>query len=361
VALAPAEDEAPLVRATVVKASDFGPESLQGQRVVVLANIDRLTPGTSAAIESFLANAGSVWVAPGGRTDADFWNEQFSRNGNGWLPARLGDFKGDLVRREPVAHPLPRSFSGPVMTLLGQDNDPPLSSAKLFGFWVLEPSTHEPAAAVMARLDTGDPWLVEHPYRRGRVAMIAGPIDAEGGTLAVNPDFVPWVHELVFHLADTGSNSRVVRLGEPIALALDLPPTADVSSLPVTTPSGAIARAIVTHSAGVARLRFDDTSEPGVYRIDLPDRPGSRAYAVVSGDSREDDLAPLEPAEAEHLAQGWPMVFEAQPDQLSGRLFAAGSRGRQEVWRALVLAALAGLCLEVWLTRQVVRGREAPP
>jgi len=34
------------------------------------------------------------------------------------------------------------------------------------------------------------------------------------------------------------------------------------------------------------------------------------------------------------------------------------ARGRQHpIWRGLVLAALAGLCLEVWLTRRLVRGR----
>ena len=48
-------------------------------------------------------------------------------------------------------------------------------------------------ASVRARLDTGDPWAVERPHGSGRVLVLATPLDAEGGTLPVNPDYVPLV------------------------------------------------------------------------------------------------------------------------------------------------------------------------
>jgi hypothetical protein len=94
---------------------------------------------------------------------------------------------------------------------------------------------------------------------------------------------------------------------------------------------------------------------PGTYRLSLPDPPGGFAYASVIGDGREWDLAALEPAEAAQLASGWPLAFETDPAHLDSRLFAAERGGRREVWRGLVLAALAGLCLEVYLTRRLCR------
>jgi hypothetical protein len=72
---------------------------------------------------------------------------------------------------------------------------------------------------------------------------------------------------------------------------------------------------------------------------------------------RESDPAPLEPAEASRLAEGWPLVFEADEARLDKRVFAAERGGRRELWRGLVLAALAGLCLEVYLTRRLVRSQ----
>ena len=86
-----------------------------------------------------------------------------------------------------------------------------------------------------------------------------------------------------------------------------------MTSLPVLTPGGETGRAAVTRSAGVARARFEATAEPGVYRLSLPDPPGGFAYATVRGEPRGDDAAPLEPAEAARLAEGWPLHFETDP------------------------------------------------
>jgi hypothetical protein len=356
-ALAPTGDDTPQVRATVVKATEFGPSSLKDQRVLVLANVERLDPAQAAAVAEFLGAGGGVLVAPGDRTDADFYNNALYQNGAGWLPARIGPWKGDPGRREVVAHPSPRSFSGPALVPFGQGESPPLAEADLFFYRVLEPATRTPPAATTARLDTGDPWIVERPYRRGRVALLAGPIDAEGGTLPVNPDFVPWAHELAFHLADPSSASRPLHPGEPITLDLDPPPPPGLNALAVRTPSGATGRAAIERSGGRALARFDDATEPGLYRLALPDPPGGFAHVTVAGDPRESDPEPLAPAESSRLAEGWPLSFEPDPSRLSGRLLSTGRSDRHPFWRPLVLAALAGLCLEVWLTRRLARSR----
>ena len=75
------------------------------------------------------------------------------------------------------------------------------------------------------------------------------------------------------------------------------------------------------------------------------------------GDPREFDLATLAPGEAEGIARGWPLTCETDPDRLTAGRLSSPTRGRNELWRGLVLAALAGLCLELWLTRRLVRGQ----
>jgi hypothetical protein len=72
---------------------------------------------------------------------------------------------------------------------------------------------------------------------------------------------------------------------------------------------------------------------------------------------RESDPAPLEPADTSRLSEGWPLAFEADEARLDARVFAAERGGRRELWRGLVLVALAGLCLEVYLTRRLVRSQ----
>ena len=297
---------------------------------------------------------GGVLFAPGDRTDAAFANDALHQSGEGWLPAKLGAIKGDASRRSAVAHPSPRTFTGPALSPFGQGDDPTLAGADLFAYRVLEPAK---GASVPARLDTGDPWVVERPYRKGRVAILAGPVDAEGGTLPVNPDFVPWAHELIFHLADADEGARTVRPGEPIVVDLDPATPASLTGLVVETPSGAKVQAEVVRADGGVKARLDDTAEPGLYRVRLPDPPGGSTYVAVAADGRESDPRPLEPAEAETLSKGWPLAFESESARLAGRLFAADGGRRHEIWRYLVLAALGGLCVEVWLTRQLVKAR----
>jgi hypothetical protein len=108
-----------------------------------------------------------------------------------------------------------------------------------------------------------------------------------------------------------------------------------------------------------ARVRHAETSEPGIYRLALPDPPGGALYAAVAGDDLEADPSPLEPAEAEVLARGWPLAFDADPAHLADRLLAAERARRHEFWHGLILAALAALCVEVWLTRQMARRQGA--
>ncbi len=348
-ALAPTGDDTPQVRATVVKADGLTSSALQGQGVLVLANVERLELDQATAVSRFLDGGGGVLVAPGDRVDPAAYASL------PWMPAKLGERTGDFASRKAVAHPAPATFTGPVLPMFAQGDTPPLASADLFGYRRLELL---PGASVSARLDTGEPWAVERALGpgKGRVLVLAGPIDAEGGTLPVNPDFVPLVHEWAFYLAG-GSEPRASRPGEPVVFDLQPALPAGVTSLPVLTPSGGTGRAVVIRSSGVARARFEGTAEPGVYRLSLPDPPGGFAYATVRNDSTVDDAAPLEPAEADRLAEGWPLHFEPDPDRLVSRIFSGGSGGRRELWRGLVLAALGGLCVEIYLTRKLVRGQ----
>lgn len=346
-ALAPTGDDTPQVRAVVVIPDRFKTASLRGQSVLVLANVERLDLDQAAAVSRFLEGGGGVLVAPGDRTDPVYWNTL------AWMPATLGDRTGDYAARKAVAHPAPATFAGPVMPPFGQGDAPPLAEADLFAYRRLEPAA---GASVSARLDTGEPWAVEKGQGRGRVLLLAGPLDAEGGTLPVNPDFVPLVHEWAFHLAG-GSEARAVRPGEPLVFDLDPATDAGVTSLAVLTPGAERGKAVVVRASGLARARYENTAEPGVYRLLLPDPPGGVSYAVVQGDDREGDASPLEPAEATKLAEGWPLHFETDPARLTSNMAAATSGGRRELWRALILATLGGLCVEIYLTRRLVRGQ----
>ncbi len=153
-ALAPTGDETPQVRASVIAPDRLDAAALRGQRVVVLAGLDRLSTGQAAGVGAFVDSGGGLLVLPGGRTDTRSWNALR------WMPARLDARIGEPADRKSIAHPAPRTFSGPWLSPFGQGDDPPLAGADMFAFRRLIAA---PGASVPARLDTGDPWIVEHP------------------------------------------------------------------------------------------------------------------------------------------------------------------------------------------------------
>lgn len=357
-ALAPKGDETPAVQARVITPSELSAETLAGQRVVVLANVERLNELQSNAIAAFLDAGNGVLVALGDQVDAQYYNDIFFNKGVGWLPARIGPRRAGSAGGAALARPVPRGFTGPALAPFGQGESPALGAAKVFEYRVLEPTeAKENPPAVIARLDTGDPWIVERPRAKGRVIMLASPIDAEGGTLPVNPDFVPWAHELVYYLADGGDRAASIRPGEAIAVELPESPPEQVRSVRVKTPSGETRSAPVVRDGERSRIELSEAREPGAYRFELPAPQSGTAYVTVAADAREWDPEQLATAEAEQLARGWPLVIERDSARVAAAMNGGNATGPRPIWRLLVLAALGGLCVEVWMTRALTRER----
>ena len=218
----------------------------------MLANVDRLGPERAAAIGAFVESGGGLLIAPGDRLIAG--STEGPTPGS---PPRSARSRATSPKSRPSPIPAPRTFAGPALAPLGQGDNPPLAQADFFAYRVLEP---EPGASVVAGLDTGDPWIVERAVGKGRVALLSTPIDAEGGTLPVNPDFVPFAHELIAHLAAGAEGPRSIKPGEPLEFPLDPPPPPNLKTLTLTTPSGIQGRR-PDHS-GPARPRRSATPRP---------------------------------------------------------------------------------------------------
>jgi hypothetical protein len=356
-ALTPAGDESPAVRATVVPIDRFDLGTLRGARVAVLADVERLSQDQEAAVMELLAQGGGILIAPGNRTDLSAYGSEAADAARSWLPAQADDASSGAGTA--TLHPAPASFSGSWMAPFAEGSAPPLARARFTRSLRLKPAV---GSSVLARFDSGDAWIVERGAGRGRVLLLAAPLDAEAGTLPVNPDFVPWLHTLIFRLADPAETSAPLQAGKPIRLEISSEVPASITSAGVRTPDGQKASSLITHSAGQVQLLFDQTDEPGVYSVERPlaDGSASTTYVLVEQDPGESDAARLETAEAAQLSEGWPLEFLAGPEELVERVLSGAPGGPKPAWRWLVLLALCGLCVEVLATRAIARLRTDP-
>jgi hypothetical protein len=356
-ALAPKNDPTPSVRAAVVDADHFAPELLTrpvgesgaAPRVLFLGNVTKLTAAQQEGVERFLAGGGSVFVALGSRVEAAAYNEQLHRDGKGWFPVKLTEPVGDEADLAKAQRPNPASFGHPALELFRETNEGGLAEVRFPRYWkmTIPPETR---ATPIARLTNNDPWLVEAPYKAGRVIVSAVPFDDTWRTnlpSSQTPAFVPLCHELTFYLAGAKAAELNLQPGQPIRFR----PQGDEQPGPVTVQPPEGSPQVLPVAAWPAL--WEETREPGVYK--LTSAGGSVGYFVVQSDPQEADLAPNSDADRQKVKDLVPGLAYAESASVESAL-AARPAQNLELWWLLMVGVIALLASEVWLTRRVAQG-----
>jgi hypothetical protein len=246
------------------------------------------------------------------------------------------------------------------------------------------------APVILATLSTGDPLLLETRCGEGFVLLMTTSLDRSWTDLPTRSDFVPFLHEAVFHAASSRSHRNVdfgepliARLGRTVADArdsdsknpeaadlepggLELPsepaedfatfvsPGGGTTSLPVTARSSNPAGSTWSHADST--VVFSDTFTPGVYGLAMvasADYPEQHDGFVVNYDHSEDDLTQLAADDKARLATNDRVRFSSSLEDLAKRMY--GDESITELWAVLLTLFLIFLIIELFLTRRAIR------
>jgi len=338
---------------TVRATGSLGPDDLTGTNVLVVN--DRPLAATSAtALRSFVEEGGGLLVVLGERIS--------------W-PTELGDllpgaFTGPVDREEgrggrlgylEYDHPVFEVFRGP------RSGD--FTGARFFrarGLTV-EPSD---SSTVLARYDDGSVALAERLLGEGRVLVWTSTLDAFWNDLAVQPVFLPFVHQLVRYASGRTETLASFQAGqvldvsdaramETAGLGEAVGALAGEDELVTVTPSGATAP--LPAGEGPRFLRLE---EQGFYEIRPPGGAGARPLVVaVNVEPSEADLAALDTEEVVASITAGPRST-ALPGSENARtelLRREDQERRQSLWRLLLMGAFGLLALETVLSNRVSR------
>jgi hypothetical protein len=355
-ALAPAKDPAPGFAVRTVSVSEFKPavlaEDVRGPgtppRVLVLANVERLTSEQQQAVEKYLSDGGSVLVTLGDRVDPAAWNRVAFRGGQGFLPARV------VEQVSGPATPDPASFTHPATDVFRDPLPGGLHTAVFPRRWKLDPAAgvNGVTGTTIARLTTGEPFLVERGFGTGRVVASAVPLDTSWGTnLPRLPDFVRLAHELTYYLAGARGADRNLDPAQPIVFA----PKPDEPPGPVTLvgPDGRSRSQVATAWPAV----FPGPHDPGSYRLTTP--AGRTVVYAVRPDPREAVLTPASEDDRRKVAEAVGKLTDiSSPDEVSS----SGADGlpERELWGLMMTLVLGLLGLELWYTRRLATRGNGP-
>lgn len=168
---------------------------------VLLADVPRLPGPVAEALARYVSSGGGLLVAAGSRAQADFYNAWNTAEGAPVLPASLGD--SVVATSERAFSPSAQTLTHPALAKVADTAKSDFAGTVITNFRPQAiPDALAKESAVGARLNNGEILLSSRAAGRGRVVLLGIPLDLSAGTLVTRQAFLPFLHELVYHLAD---------------------------------------------------------------------------------------------------------------------------------------------------------------
>ncbi len=318
-------------------------DGLATGQVAVLTDVPFPLGTTGSQLRRFVEGGGGLLVVAG---QSSAWGDDV----DSWMGVRIAepvdrlDGGGGRIGWVDYDHPIFQLFKGP------RSGD--FTSPRFFRYRALVPLD---GAGVLARFDDGSPALIERRIGQGRVLVWASTLDSFWNDLAVQPIFLPFVHQMTRYASGRGETlpwftaGQVLDVSDVRAMAtagllqgteegLDLEGervVIDPTGASVRLPGGAGPHYLVLEDAGFYTMRPPGTDQ---------DRPLAVAVNV--------DLAESDPAtmDGEEVAAALSATV-AEGDGTGGTggavdLQRTDIERRQSLWRLLLVAVLALLAAE---------------
>ncbi|HEY3226422.1 MAG TPA: BatA domain-containing protein [Planctomycetota bacterium] len=199
-----------------VTAEMFTADDLEKHDFLVLCNVQSLTQDKVAKIEDYLRRGGGLFLTMGDRVDRGAWNELLYRDGQGLLPARLGEVGGTSAEMQPrVAYHI-KEYAGRHPVFLPFRNGPGPFSLIFYQYVKLEKYDPESVVAVLDD-PTNSPLFVEKRFGEGKVVLFTSTINGEwdGGVAGMGP-LGTLVWTLMPYLASRPTSAKNLQIADVI-------------------------------------------------------------------------------------------------------------------------------------------------
>ena len=339
-----------LIETRVVTDAALSAKQIAESAVVVLANVRKLTPEQMKALEDFVKNGGGLLVFPGDHTDTTWWNGPFAS----LAPLPLGGIAGELKEGVQGIGIAGQRFENPALELFNDPRNGSMSEASIKVWFKMKAPAQTGGPldpVVLARLDSGDPFLAERAVGQGRVIACATAADADWGNLPARPFYLPLVQRLCVYLASNVYPPRNLEVGQQ--LVSFLPGSAAGKKATLTGPENAAVEIPVVKKGERGVVEYGPIFQPGLYTLVPPGLPP--IHYVVNADRKESDLARLNDTEIAEFAKvhGVPVVRSSS----EYRDIEHAQRFGRELWKWALIGLLALIFLELLLEQKFARSR----
>jgi len=350
-ALAPARAGGWALRLATLTAKELLGEPLQNYAVIYCVNLPALDADAADRLRQYVEAGGHVvWIC-GDNVQPAAYNQMNQQAKDELLPAPLLDVRTAgaeqgrdswYVRSVDKRHKALQHLAEPAS----------LYQSVLVYKHVRMDVKAAQDAWVLARLDDGEPILVQRKLHRGSVTLLGTSAHVGWTNLPLRPIFLPLLARMTFELAGAEQTYRTTLAGAP--LVMNFEEEARPITVEVIPPSGTQNRLPTRGEEGQRGqvFRYDDTHDIGVYLL----RPleGTKTRQVGFSVNVDPDEALPTKIDREELQQRFGptrLVFAEDPEDLSGTLKAI--REGRSLWTLFLALVLATLVFETFLSNRL--------
>ena len=351
----------PSFRVDAKKVGALTPGDLDGRSLVVLDEVAPPAGALGARLREFVASGGGLLIIAGDQLSAGLATSEWS----GILPGTIGS----VVDRAGEAGGTLAwiDYDHPVFDVFNAPRSGDFATARFLRYRRLTvriDSAASPRAQagdsasspqVVARFDDGAPALIERTVGRGKVLIWASTLDSYWSDLALQPVYLPFVHQLAKYAGRYSDARAWFTAGE----VLDLSRNADPSSRTANRPTGPV----VIESPSGARSRLESAREglvslheQGFYEIRAEGAAkGTGRRVAVNLDPAEANLARIDSEELKAAILAGSGSTRAGADEVRDGMTKEEEERRQTIWWYLLAAAAILLATETILSNRLSR------
>ncbi len=348
-----------LIETQTVSVGKLTPESISTARIVVLANVAKLNPDQVKLMAEYVRGGGSLLIFVGDKINTDWYNKSLFGGTDGFLPMRIDAVAGSLEKPEDSTRIVAQHFEHPALEVFNDRANGNLADAEIWKWYRFGRASDEEEASasgradplVLARLETGDPLIVERPFGDGLVVQVATTCDADWSNLPMRPSYLPLMQQLMTTMASQVKPPVNIATGEPVIAVLS--GEAAGAPLSLTTPAGTRHTVRPVARGTQSLVQFGHTRQPGIYTLTGPD--GRRLHFVAQTSREESEPRLLDDEKMQELAADLGAELVGSSAEYV-ELDKTRRHGR-EVWRLLLFGAMSLMFAELILQQRFTRVR----
>lgn len=283
---------------TVIESAALASTDLNQFRCVLLANVRNLAPQSVEKLETYVHNGGGVWLALGGHTEEQFFNERIHRGGLGLAPMKIGAGVGDPNDRERFFSVRATSDAHPATALLADFQRLDLDRARIYRRVPFDAVSGKDVS-ILLQAQGGEPVVVERKLGRGRVLVQGVPLGVSWSTLPLCQAYVAMLHEWLWYLSEPSLPKRNLVVGESIIETA----AAQNETAQLTLPDSRKIEVTAANAVSGAQFRFSGTRLPGEYTLRAKaGNADTDRHFFVQRNPQESDLRALTEQDRQQLA-----------------------------------------------------------